>query len=445
VHVWLQIHNMSLPVLLKTLFTEGHPAFFYLIIYPFVKVGLSIFAVQLLCWLSMTFAVFILLTFSPFYLITNILIVLSSGMLYFFPIIARSYSFIPPLIFCAAAFYTKSKKHPISYALIVCCIANTHIIMFGFASCLFLQFIYENFIKTKGKHNIRLKIALVIMLISILTVSINIFGAVFFNPIYEISHHSFKEIINTLYYFFVNMYNNYTLDLVACEVPLNLLSFTKLLIIAITITYLLIILKKLSLINFLIAVLAISSQIIIYIASYPTILPQRVFCFHLIIIFCLWTSFLKNDIQNLTKEIYYKKAANIFISILFIIAIPTGLDFINKDIKGNFSSAKEMATAIKQLIPNTDDNIVFTSNPVYSLAVIYYLNDRNVIFNEKPVKYSIPEAQPYIDLPKYTREHKNVFLILTQKENKEAKKFKVIYVTKPSIVRWEMFCLVRIL
>ena len=64
--VWLIVKNLSIPEMLKHLVNEGHPCFFYLLVYPLAKLNFSIFSMQILCWLSCAASVFLLLTFSPF-------------------------------------------------------------------------------------------------------------------------------------------------------------------------------------------------------------------------------------------------------------------------------------------------------------------------------------------------------------------------------------------
>ena len=132
--VWLIVKNLSIPEMLKHLVNEGHPAFFYLLIMPFAKAGFPIFSMQIICWLCSSAAVFLLLQFSPFSKFSKFAITASAGMFYFFPVIARSYSIIPLLVFALAVLYPKAKEKPFLYAFLLVILANTHIIMFAFCA-----------------------------------------------------------------------------------------------------------------------------------------------------------------------------------------------------------------------------------------------------------------------------------------------------------------------
>ena len=148
--VWLLVKNLSLAGLFKHLVNEGHPSFFYLLMMPFAKAGVSIFFMQFFCWLSTTVSVFLLLQFSPFEKFTKFAVVTSAGFLYFFPVIARSYSILPLLLFLAAILHKKTKIYPIAYALTLAMIANTHVIMFVFVLLLGLNFVYEYFVEERN-------------------------------------------------------------------------------------------------------------------------------------------------------------------------------------------------------------------------------------------------------------------------------------------------------
>ena len=105
--VWQIVKNLSVfdLSLFKHLVNEGHPAFFYLLVMPFAKLNMSIFIMQILCWLSTVLSVFLLLQYSPFNKITKYSIITSAGFMYFFPVIARSYSILPLLVFLLALIY----------------------------------------------------------------------------------------------------------------------------------------------------------------------------------------------------------------------------------------------------------------------------------------------------------------------------------------------------
>jgi hypothetical protein len=111
--VWQIARHISVFDLFKHLINEGHPSLFYLLMMPIAKIFQnpeSIIYMQIVCWLSSCIAVFLLLLKSPFNGITKFAITTSAGFLYFFPVIARSYSLIPMLVFALAILYPKQKE-----------------------------------------------------------------------------------------------------------------------------------------------------------------------------------------------------------------------------------------------------------------------------------------------------------------------------------------------
>ena len=147
--VWMIVKDLGVIDLFKHLVNEGHPSFFYLLMMPFAKIGFSALFMQLFCWSAMVVSVFLLLQYSPFSRFTKFAIITSAGFLYFFPVIARSYSILPLLVFALAILYPKQKDHPLYYSAVLIMLANTHIIMFAFAFVLFSMFLFERFVKEK--------------------------------------------------------------------------------------------------------------------------------------------------------------------------------------------------------------------------------------------------------------------------------------------------------
>ena len=111
VNVYLILKNLSFGQALMHISAEGHPFLFYMLCLPFVKMGFSMFSVQMICHAACSAAVFILFRFSPFPFVLNLLFSLSAGMFYFFPVICRSYSILPLLLLLLAALYPKIKEN----------------------------------------------------------------------------------------------------------------------------------------------------------------------------------------------------------------------------------------------------------------------------------------------------------------------------------------------
>ncbi len=206
---WQLCSYLSPFELIKHLHIEGHPPLFYFLVMPFAKLSSNIIFMQLICWLASVVAVVLLFYFSPFNIYIKLSVLFSAGFFYFFPVMARSYSLIPVLVFLTAILYSKSKQHPILYCIILSLIANTHVIMLGFSFMLLLDFIWTNIIKDRNNENIiKYVISALIALASIMflvfvvhdTLSINKF--ISFNTDNILSE-SYKVFVS----FFVNSFD----------------------------------------------------------------------------------------------------------------------------------------------------------------------------------------------------------------------------------------------
>ena len=375
--VWLLVKNLSVVELFKHLVNEGHPAFFYLINMPFAKLenwGFSIFAMQFICWFASCMAVYLFLRFSPFNKWTKFAIVTSAGFLYFFPVIARSYSIIPMLVFALAILYKKSDKHPLWYAFLIFITANTHVIMFGFCAILMLEFLYRNFIKKKELRNKYGYIALGIMLLGLIAVVLQLHGTTSSNANIKLDISQFMQnTFKVVSQFFINCIDNRYPELHSIMCPL--FSIPAILISVFTYLSLFILLflkdKKL----FSIAFFSILFQLLIYIIGYNhCIFVTRIFCAHVILIFCIWI-LLENE--NISQRC--KKGFNILLTAFFLLTFLNGLRYSILDYRYNYSSAKETA---EYIIKNIDskNSVIISDNSPYVISVVYYLHDKNKIF-----------------------------------------------------------------
>ena len=96
---------------------------------------------------------------------------------------------------------------------------------------------------------------------------------------------------------------------------------------------------------FAIGFLAVLFQLLIYIAGYNHwIFVNRIFCAHLVLIFCFWIVLNKND-----------RLINILLSLFFTLTVFNGLKYAVLDIHNPYSGAKETAEFIKNNIdyPNS--------------------------------------------------------------------------------------------
>lgn len=461
--VWLLCKNLSFFELFKHLVNEGHPSFFYLLNMPFIKMGSSIFVMQFICWLSMVGAVFLLLRYSPFNMFSKLAIILSAGFLYYFPVVARSYSILPLLVFSVAILYKKHKELPILYAIILAIIANTHVIMFVFVFLLGCFFVYDNFFKHKlrNKSNV---IAVSIIALGLLVVVLQLAGTEASNgSINFIFENIFSSCVRVFVQFFTNSVDYFSvIQLVRHIMPQNVfLYFGLSIILAILFLVLLVFLffknKKI----FLLAFFSIGFQLAIYIFAYSNMIyPTRNFCAFLIIIFCYWLLLEDKAIWDNAK-VATKKMINMLLAMFFILTFMNGFNFATKDLLYNYSSAKDTAEFIKNNID--EDSIIIPTIDAFGLAVYqqalnhhYYSVTKNSF-----IKYNVwKNVDIYLEnnfedvfnnllentLKDKNWEHKKVYILSTNFlhgknffATKMPQNYKLIYQSPPCLAIGEVF------
>lgn len=453
---WLVAKNLSVFdfSLFKHLVDDGHPSFFYLLIMPFAKMNLSIFVMQVLCWLSSVISVFLLLQYSPFNKFTKLSIITSGGFLYFFPVIARSYSILPLLIFLLALIYKERAKHPLVYAVLLALCANTHVIMFGFVFLFGVDFICENFqnIKNFSKKYI---VSALIIIMGLVALVLQLYGSEKCDAVLEV-----KNIFDTLFvvvsqffggavsYIYTFMINN--LFMPPHIVFYAVCSFLFAVLFIILCIELFLSDKKTGIFCFL----SILFQMGIYVLAYSTLIyPTRIFSAFLILIFGYWIAFREN-------KVVHKKFAGIILSVFFLFTLYNGAAFIEKDFKYNYSSAKDTAEFIKHNI--SKDSVIIPSADAFGLGVYYYLPDYKFysVYKHDEIKYMIWDKEKFLDkatahivftkmldsdIRKYNLEDKKIYILASNFMNTNnfelllPQRYRLLYVSPPCFAIGEAF------
>ncbi len=389
--VWQLCKYLNIPELYNHLHNEGHPILFYLMVMPFAKIFPDIIYMQMICWAFMCFAVFMLFYYSPFKLITKFAIMLSGGFLYYFPVIARSYSIIPFLVFLAAIFYNKQKEHPFIYILTLSLIAMTHAIMLCFSVFLFVLFIYDNILKNKDNSK-KFILACSIFLISIIYVFLQLHDTTSSNACIKLDFSDlFIKTFKIISFFFINAYNNeFTFNK---SIPYR---FINIPLIIIFIASYIMCLINLYLNNKKIFWILFSSllfQFGIYLFLYPAhTYCTRIFTAHTIMLFCFWILICNKNFNDKYK-ICSEKATNILITIFFSLSIFNGINYYFHDIYSNYSPAKSAYEFLKTQVKQED--LMLIDNEPFTIALIYFLDKDNLaenlysVLRSKRVKYVI--------------------------------------------------------
>lgn len=144
VQAYLLCRDMSFFELLKNLHYEGHPFFYYLIIYPFIKLGAGMKVVNIFSLLFVYMASWLLLFKTDIKIYNKAFILFSFPFFYEYTIIGRSYSLIILLIFIIGILYKDRKSNAIFIGVLCGLLLNTHLLVSGFVLSIFLFFyLYE--------------------------------------------------------------------------------------------------------------------------------------------------------------------------------------------------------------------------------------------------------------------------------------------------------------
>lgn len=433
--VWLLVKNLSLTELFNHFGEEGHPPLFYLLVFPFAKLNLSIFSMQILCWLFSISAVFLLFHYSPFKWWLNSAVMISGGFLYVFPVISRSYSLLPFLVFFAAILYQKRKEQPLLYALSLFLISMTHVIMFGFVSILLLLFVVE--ILKEKRFDLKTLVSVFFVAFGILYVLLLSFVSIgnndYISPVSQIL------IIPYLLRFFASafIYDISTVRIFA--IILYCLLFFVLLFN----------LLKFSLKAFFVAISAVFVQFSIYIICYPVLIYlTRVYSMYLILLFVYWIAWEKCSNKK------WKMVTTVLLMLFLIMTSFNGIQLIKNDYFGAYSGSKETAEFImKNINPETD--IILTDIVQNNLGTVAYLKNGCQIYyapSKMPIKYALWRADKnnyfqYLDWNRYLpnfRTNKNIYLLLPDNiDFNKINNTKVIFVSKDSTAEHEKFYLLK--
>lgn len=371
---WVILRDAPLSELPYILKVEGHPPLWYLILYPFVKLGFPADYVSLISWFFMTAGALVLLFKVELPLPLKAVILASSGFLFFNSVMLRVYCLIPLLLFLILWVYPKRREHAVIYGLLIALLANTHVFISGIVGMLGIFMLYELFSEWKSsskKENIKKLFGLAAAGIGVLILVVPLIGSIGANG--ATAHISSNIGISTV---FSKIHQTLEEIILGIILPSDCDSIWCLV---------LVILFKTGLAAMLILLwhwrkafaveLGFLGTYYITCGLMWTTLPNRaVFLpLSLAFVFCL-TQYEKPVIKN--REIIEKITGNIRKLVRFLVkpdenakkvlvgivisffaaSVPSGFVLWFKDIGGNFSGAKDMAKYISE---NFDKDAVF--------------------------------------------------------------------------------------
>lgn len=365
---FLIARNLNFLDIIKQLKYEGHPFLWYYMIAPFVKLGGIIQAQQII---SISFSVacaYLILTKSPFNKVEKLLLVFSSGMIYYYSAFARPYCMIPFFLALIASFYKKRKEHPYIYALLLGLLANTHLMMVPTSGILILLFWGSELIShrkqlSKKEKSTLLKSFFLAIFLVFICVSFALLGFFFCkitshpSPIiYTITDYMgmfLDNLTKTTTYFYGDKSVPLYYDILLCCIFLLCAIGSKNS-------------SEQSLVFFIQFLFITIIHSIFWFA-----IPTRTFIVIYTLMFWCWIELDKFKTKKIMKRNIWIEIALV---LLIIITSPGTYKCVYEDIRLNFSAGEDISTYIKNNIPK-DSVFIFTYLDGQQVIASYFDKD----------------------------------------------------------------------
>ncbi len=384
--VWCIVRDLNFFDIFSAVRTEGHPFLWYLILYPFAKLGFSVGIMQFFSLLLVFISIAILIFKSPFNNFEKFIICFSSGLLYFIPIVARNYSLIPISLFMLALLYQDRDKKPYLYSIFIILLSNTHLLMLGFSLIISFIFSIECLKKAIKMKNYKILLPLLLLSFNFLSFFFMFKDSQSENYIITQYSQSCSNIIKLLSDYALN----YSIPLFK---NLEFINFILFLLIIISIIYGL--LKS----NLKIAVIFVVSFLyFIYVYAkvwFGGVPYQKAYILLLILVFCFWI--VKNQLAGKTNKILI-----IAFNIVFIFSTILSPIVILGDLNYNFSGGKQIAKYIDKNLYE-EKTFIVVGYPYLFSSISAYLSDKK-FYNQ-----NIKQYVSYFNFSKSTKKQEQEF------------------------------------
>ena len=181
-HAWSLAEELSFGQMFNEVKNEGHFFIWQSLLYPFAKLHLYPYSMQLLNWTFCLIALIIMWWKAPFNNVVKGLITFSFPFLGCYGVIARCYSVGIMLLFILASMNDVKLKYPKTYVTVLILCANTSVMALMGASALGLIFLYDMF-KQKSLNKKDYTFVLAILSIGAILIFYQLFNMDYFIPI----------------------------------------------------------------------------------------------------------------------------------------------------------------------------------------------------------------------------------------------------------------------
>ena len=149
---WIMARELSAGEIIYWMRYEGHFALWHLILHPFAASGFPLDTLNLVSWILCVTGTGLLFFRSRLPLWSRCLMLFSCALLYYYPVVARTYSLIPLTLYFLTVLYPVRLRHPFRYAFAVLLLMYIHPYLAGMAGMLGLFFLFDLI-----RHNRRLE------------------------------------------------------------------------------------------------------------------------------------------------------------------------------------------------------------------------------------------------------------------------------------------------
>lgn len=149
--VWLLARDVPVWKLPAQMAFEGNPCLWHLLMVPFAKLGIPYFAQNIISYLIVMVAAFLLLYRSAFSFVMKAVLLCSPFLTYYYAAIAGCYCLILLFLALLAVLFPERKQKPVRYMAVIALLMQTHTIMFATASLIALCYLVETVVDRMTK------------------------------------------------------------------------------------------------------------------------------------------------------------------------------------------------------------------------------------------------------------------------------------------------------
>lgn len=144
VHAWLMAKNMSITELIAFSGYEGHPVLWHIMLMPLAKLGGGIWLMNCLSYLLVSIAAYIFVFRTKFFTIGKVVILFTVPFLYIYSSIARNYCIVLLCVMVISAIYQRRYEIPFLYSIVITLLIFSHALAWGMVAGLTITFhLYE--------------------------------------------------------------------------------------------------------------------------------------------------------------------------------------------------------------------------------------------------------------------------------------------------------------